>query len=109
MKKTCLYVAFLAVFVFLGVHAAVAKNIDSDCTYNGIKLYGKVKIVTSFPDIKVQKVNAFQNLSVQMVDVFPDVCGKWQIVDTFSDFTVQFVNAFPDITIKEVTAFPGIN
>lgn len=106
MKKFCLCVLLLAAFCF--VHAAMAKNIDSDCTYKGIKLYGKVKIVTSFPDITVQKVNAFEELKVQLVDVFPDVCGKWQIVDNFPDFTVQFVDAFPDITIREVTAFPGI-
>ena len=109
MKKFCFSMALLAVFLFSGAQAAMAKNIASDCTCKGIKLYGKVKIVTGFPEIKVQKADAFQDLNVQIVNAFPDVCGKWQIVDSFPDFTIQYVNAFPDITIKEVTAFPGIN
>ena len=57
------------------------------CTYNNISLYGKV----------------------QIVDTFPDKCGKWQFVTAFPDFKVQFVDSFPDITIQYVTAFPGVN
>lgn len=109
MKKILCSFTFLASVFVLSISGAMANKISSDCTYNGIKLYGKVKIVDSFPDIKVQKKDAFQDLSVQYVNVFPDTCGKWQIVDDFPDFTVQFVDHFPDITIKEVTVFPGIN
>ncbi|HAI75661.1 MAG TPA: hypothetical protein DCM08_05390, partial [Microscillaceae bacterium] len=29
---------------------------SKDCSFNGIKLQGKVKFVTSFPDIKIQYV-----------------------------------------------------
>lgn len=108
MKKIVYSFVILGSLCLLNISAAMANNISSDCTYNGIKLYGKVKIVDHFPDIKVQKKDAFQDLSVQYVKAFPDACGKWQIVDSFPDFTVQFVEHFPDITIKEVTAFPGM-
>lgn len=80
----------------------------SSCSYNGIKLYGRVQIVDYFPDLKVQVVNYFPDLNVQRTDFFPTSCGKWQFVDYFPDFTVQFVNYFPDLKIRFVDYFPGI-
>ena len=79
-------------------------------TKNGkkIPLYGKVQIVTSFPDIKVQVVNSFPDIKVQTVTSFPDACGKWQYVESFPDFKVQFVESFPDIKVQFVESFPGI-
>lgn len=79
----------------------------SDCQYKGIKLYGKVKIVESLPDLKVQVVGAFPDLKVQLVEHFPDECGEWQIVESLADIKVQFVSAFPDVKIQFVNAFPG--
>ena len=85
------------------------KNIDpSNCTFHGIPLKGKVKIVTSFPDFKVKEVDSFQDISIKVVDNFPDDCGEWQFVDSFPDFTIQLVESFPDVTIKFVNSFPGI-
>ena len=78
------------------------------CTYNGIPLKGKVKIVSSFPDIKVQAVTAFPDIEVKVVTAFPDRCGEWQFVESFPDFTIQFVESFPDLKIKFVGSFPGI-
>lgn len=78
------------------------------CSYNGIRLYGRVQIVDYFPDLKVQIVNYFPDLNVQKTDYFPTSCGKWQFVDYFPDFTVQFVNYFPDLKIRFVDYFPGI-
>ena len=80
----------------------------SDCTYNGIKLWGDVQVVDSFPDIQVQAVTSFPDLRVQQVTSFPDDCGQWRMVDSFPDFTVQFVDSFPDIQIEYVTSFPGL-
>ncbi len=79
-----------------------------DCTFNGIKLYGKVKVVASFPDIKVKVVSSFPDLNVQTVNSFPDKCGKWQFVTSFPDYTVQYVESFQDIKIKFVNSFPGV-
>ena len=79
----------------------------ADCSYNGIRLYGDVKVVTSFADIKVKIVDSFPDLKVKIVNSFPDSCGKWKMVDSFPDFKIQFVDSFPDITIKMVDSFPG--
>jgi hypothetical protein len=78
-----------------------------NCTFNGFQLYGKVKIVEWFPDIKVQIVESFPDLKVELVNSFPDDCGKWQIVESFPDIKVQIVDSFPDIKIKFVESFPG--
>jgi len=79
-----------------------------DCSYKGIPLYGKVMVVTSFPDIKVKVVSSFPDLNVQTVESFPDKCGKWQFVSSFPDFKIQFVESFQDIKIKLVNSFPGV-
>lgn len=78
-----------------------ARNIGEDCTYEGIRLFGRVQVVTGFADIDVQKKDALADLDVRFVNAFPDACGEWQLVDSFPDFTVRFVDSFPDITIKK--------
>lgn len=83
-------------------------KVDKDCKFNGMKLYGKIQFVTSFPDIKIQVVESFPDLKVIIVDAFPDECGKWQIVNAFPDIKVQTVESFPDIKIKFVESFPGL-
>ena len=72
-------------------------KVGPDCRLKGKPLFGKIKIVDAFPDLKVQ-----------MVDAFPDKCGKWKMVDAFPDVKIQMVTAFPDLKIKYVTAFPGL-
>ena len=83
-------------------------KVGPDCKLKGKPLYGKVKIVEAFPDLKVQVVDAFPDLKVQVVDAFPDKCGKWKMVDAFPDVKIQMVTAFPDLKIKYVNAFPGL-
>lgn len=110
MKKT--YIALLLVLsifvITTHVHPGSNPINKSDCTFKGIRLYGKAKVVTSFPDIKVQIVSSFADLKVQKVTAFPDKCGKWEFVDSFPDFKVQFVNSFPDIKVQYVNSFPGV-
>lgn len=88
--------------------AADGKSFDKKaCTYKGKKLYGKIQLVTSFPDVKVQEVTAFPGVKVEKVKAFPDKCGQWQIVTAFPDTKVQIVTSFPDVNVQYVTAFPG--
>ncbi len=90
--------------------SAWAGSVDkSSCSFHGHKLYGKIQIVTSFPDVKVQVVDSFPDLKVQNVTSFPDKCGKWQLTESFPDTKVQFVTSFPDVKIKYVTSFPGVD
>lgn len=72
------------------------------------RIYGKIKVVESFPDYKVKVVSSFADLHVEVVESFPDKPGKWQMVDSFPDFKIQFVDSFPDFTIKYVESFPGV-
>jgi hypothetical protein len=66
-------IALLVILSFCLVPVlALAGNVGSDCSFKGKKLYGKVQIVNSFPDIKVQVVNSFPDLKVQKVSSFPD-------------------------------------
>jgi len=80
-----------------------------NCEYKGIKLYGKVQFVTSFPDIKIQYVTSFPDIKVKFVTSFPDDCGEWQVVESFPDFKVEVVTSFPDLKVEKVTSFPGMN
>jgi len=81
---------------------------EEECSFNGIKLNGKIQFVESFPDLTVQVVESFPDLKVKIVDSFPDDCGEWQIVDSFPDIKVKMVESFADIKIKFVESFPGI-
>lgn len=86
---------------------SLAGKLDT-CSFKGIPLYGKVKEVDSFPDIKVEVVTSFSDLDVKTVSSFADSCGEWQFVDSFPDFKVKFVTSFADIKIRFVDSFPGI-
>ncbi|MBQ8920501.1 MAG: hypothetical protein IJ056_10435 [Acidaminococcaceae bacterium] len=82
--------------------------VSRDGYFKGIRLAGKVKVVSNFADIKVQVVNSFPDLKVKRVDNFPDKIGEWKFVDNFPDFTIQYVNSFPDIKIQFDNNFPGV-
>lgn len=84
-------------------------NVDRDCTFNGIKLAGKVKVVDSFPDVRVQVVRRFPDLKVKKVKSFASDCGEWQFVDSFADFKIQYVESFPDVEVAWVDSFPGLD
>jgi hypothetical protein len=88
---------------------ALQSSINGDCHYKGIKLWGKVKFVTAFPDIKIQYVENFPDIKVKFVTAFADKCGLWQVVENFPDIKVQVVTAFPDIKVKVVENFPGVD
>lgn len=84
-----------------------------NCTFTNkegktFNLYGKVKIVEHFPDIKVQIVDSFEDLDVKIVEHFPDQCGKVKLVENFPDIKVQIVNSFPDFKVKIVDSFPSV-
>lgn len=72
------------------------------------KIYGRIKIVSSFADYRVKVVSHFPDLRVKKVDHFADGPGKWQIVDHFPDYKIQIVDHFPDFTIQWVDHFPGL-
>ena len=105
MKKILSVLVVMMTFAMMST--AFAGPITSDGYFKGIRLWGKVRVVKSFPDVRVQIVDSFPDLKVQRVNSFPDSLGKWQFVTSGEDFTIQFVDSFPDIKIKFVNAFPG--
>ena len=97
-----------AIIVVLSTALAPAWGFAGECSFNGKKLYGKVQVVNSYPDLKIQKVQSFPDLKVQWVNSFPDSCGKWQKVENFPDLKIQFVENFPDLKVQFVQNFPGM-
>ena len=81
---------------------AIAKDVPDKC-----KLFGKIKFVDHFPDVKVKIVDHFPDIKVKQVKNFADKPGLWKIVDNFPDYKVQIVDHFPDYKIKYVKHFPG--
>ena len=98
----------------LAISAAASEvMIDKDnCTVTKdgktYKLYGKVKIVDNFEDIKVKIVNSFEDVDVKIVDSFENSCGKVKIVENFEDVKVKIVDNFEDIKVKIVNSFEGV-
>lgn len=124
MKKLFFSLSFLAAFCLqqasssrtprtpskaeqFGLELAACSNAWAASKPDKCKLYGKIKIVDSFPDVTVKIVDSFPDIKVKIVDSFPDAPGKWKFVDSFPDYKVKFVDSFPDYKIKFVDSFPG--
>lgn len=88
---------------------AIQALISGNCYYKGIKLWGKVQFVTSYPDIKIQYVESYPDIKVKYVTSYPDKCGLWQITESYPDFKVQIVTSYPDIKVKIVDSYPGVD
>ena len=105
-------IKILSIFLLIvayPIYSQVEDEINKEeCSFNEIKLFGKIQFVESFPDLTVQVVESFPDLKVKIVESFPDDCGEWQIVDSFPDIKVKIVESFADIKIKFVESFPGI-
>ncbi len=113
MKQLLFILATLFSATFISVANASDINIDTEnCTITKdgktYKLYGKVKIVDAFEDIKIKIVDAFEDADIKIVDAFEDTCCKIKIVDSFEDIKVKIVDSFEDIKIKIVDSFEGI-
>ena len=111
MKKRILSILICSFFVTFAVASDV--KIDKyNCTITKdgktYKLYGKVKIVDSFEDIKVKIVDCFEDVDIKIVDAFEDSCCKVRIVDSFEDVKVKIVDSFEDVKVKIVEHFEGV-
>lgn len=91
---SCLIFALLPVFVS-------REPIDADsCSCKGIPLYGRVKIVTEYPDFRIQVTDNYPDIVVKISEDYrPTDCCVWKIVDSYPDFTIQFVDDYPDFTV----------
>ena len=117
--KTLKYTTLLSILVILLISSCSNHSKQSNellamkasnlsyvaCEMNGIRLYGKVKFVSGFADIKIKYVSSFGNIKVKFVESFPNDCGEWQIVESFPDFTVEVVESFADLKVEVVSSF----
>ena len=110
MKR--IFFCLIAAMMTASILAADVKIDKENCTITKdgktYKLYGKVKIVDSFEDIKVKIVDAFEDADIKIVDSFEDSCGKVKLVEHFEDVKVKIVDSFEDIKIKIVEHFEGV-
>lgn len=83
-------------------YAAAAGFNRKTCTFNGIKLSGRVMVVDSGADIKVQVVRGLPDLNVRQVRMPTNMCGDWQMVESAPDFTIEYSNMRPDLKIKVI-------
>lgn len=70
------------------------------CHYDGIPMWGNVKVVDFAPDVTVKVVDFASDLRVKMVEFGANSCGQWREVDFGADFTVKFVDFAADIDIE---------
>jgi len=110
MKRIGVLLCFIVMNI--GLMAAEVTIDKENCTitkdgktYN---LYGKVKIVNAFEDLRVKIVDSFEDADIKIVDAFEDSCGKVKIVNSFEDVKVKIVDSFEDIKIKIVDSFEGV-
>lgn len=97
MKK--ILIALLTITTVISAFAGEAKIDKESCTITKDgkthKLYGKVKIVDSFEDIKVKIVDSFEDADIKIVEHFEDV--KVKIVDNFEDIKIKIVEHFEGV------------
>jgi hypothetical protein len=107
LTKTLLFAVATLIF---SSPAYGASQVGKDCTWNGIRLAGKVKIVDRKhnPDFTIKIVEHFSDMKIKMVEHFPDRCGEWQVVDHNQDFTVAIVTGRHDLKVKWENHFPGV-
>ena len=111
--KRLFFFLFAATIICVNINASDEVKIDKkNCTVtkNGktYPLYGKVKIVDCFEDIKVKIVDCFEDVDIKVVDCFEDSCGKVKVVDCFEDVKIKIVDCFEDVKVKLVDHFEGV-
>lgn len=81
-------------------------EIKYNCSYKGIPLYGKVKVVNIGENFRVRKVNNFGNIRVREV-TFPEKCGQWKFVESLEDFKIKYVDSLEDFSVEFVNGLEG--
>ena len=92
---------FVSIFLLFSI-SVFSQVVDENCMYKGVKLYGEVKVVTSFADFDVYISSSDWSdcYEVELVDFYPS-CHEWQIVNSFPDFTIRIVSSsvFADFSV----------
>ncbi|AXG71257.1 hypothetical protein KORDIASMS9_03514 [Kordia sp. SMS9] len=110
MKRSGQFLFLFIISIFC-ISAVLPKAQDDNCTFEGKKLYGKIRFVENRgdADVKIKIVNSFPDIKVKLVENFADDCGEWQVVEYGEDLKVYVAENFADIKVKFVTSFPGMD
>ena len=69
MKRSTFYIT--TILILFAINFSFAQSEDEinedECTFNSIKLFGKIQLVESFPDLTVQVVESFPDLKVKKI------------------------------------------
>jgi len=66
----------------------------------GLDCYGKVQVVQHNADFKVQFVETFEDLRIEIVEHLFEPLGKWKFVDHEPSLRIKFVTHHPDIKAR---------
>ncbi|MBD5402513.1 hypothetical protein HDR58_06910 [bacterium] len=102
------YLVSIVCILLFSAQQVLANPISPSCSYKGIPLYGRVKVVDSLADFNVRRVSSMEDLKVKQVSSFANSCGRWQFVDSFPDFTIKYVDSIADFSIRFVDSLEGI-
>lgn len=93
----------LKILVLIALAAAVSCGFVGESRSKELakKVFGRIKIVRSGADYRVKPVDSGGDLSVCLVESFPDKPGKWKIVrkDDPCDFKIKYVDSGADFTV----------
>jgi hypothetical protein len=79
------------------------------CAFNGVPMFGRVKVVSAGAQFQVRVVKSNAVLKVKGVNTRPQACGEWQFVSTGALFSVQVVRAGGDFTVSFGARQSGLN
>jgi len=70
-------------------------------------LHGRVEIVESAPDLRVEIVD--HNPDIYVMAHYPCDCGEYELVDHNPDLRIELVDHNPDLTVEVRDHHPHIN
>lgn len=79
------------------------------CFFNGVPMFGRVKVVSVGAQFKIRLVGSRAALRVKGVTRPAKKCGEWQFVSTAPTFTVEIVRSGQDFTVSLGAARPGVS
>lgn len=80
----------------------------SGCSFNGVPMSGRVKVVSVGAQFKIRLVGSNASLMVKGVTRPAKRCGEWQFVSATPAFTVEIVRTGEDFTVSLGAAHPGL-
>lgn len=100
-------------FCLTSSSASAPENpVNSEGFCKGIRLAGRVRVVSSHENFRVRVVSFHEDLRVRRVDHSGPsasfAVGEWRFVDSHPDFTVRLVDDHEDFTIRYVDSHPGV-